>query len=99
MNIMFTLYCGVSRIWTRSLRSSVSTPQYLHLLFFCFDWWVSAAPGGNFAVFIHCCTFMLYLYVVVLLRDESHSNLLLFAFIGQEFRLYSMYVVFLSFLL
>ena len=32
--------------------------------FLCFAWWVSAALGGNFAVFIRCYTYMLYLYVV-----------------------------------
>ena len=89
MNIIFPLHSGVGRIWARSLRPSVGIPQYLFLLFFCIAGWVSAALGGNFAVFIRCCTYMLYLNVVVLLRDESHRNLLSFAFTGQEFCLCS----------
>ena len=59
----------------------------------------SAALGGNFAVFISCCKYVLYLYVVVLLQDVSDSNSLSFAFTGQEFRLFSMYAVFLFLLL
>ena len=39
---------------------------------------------------------MLYLYVLVLLQDESHISFQSFAFTGQEFRLFSMYAVFLS---
>ena len=52
--------------------------------FLCFAGWVVTALGGNFAVFTRCCTYKLYFYVVVLFRDESHSNSLLFAFTGLE---------------
>ena len=57
MYIMFPLHCGVDLIWTRSLRRSAGTPQFLSLLF-------SVFLGGSVQ---HWEVISQYLYVVVLI--------------------------------
>ena len=96
MNLKFPLHCGVGRIMATFTAAICNYTAVFAFTSLCFAGWVSAALGSNFAVFKRCCTYIIYLYVVVLLQDESHSNSLSFAFTGQEFRLYSVYAVFLS---
>ena len=54
--------------------------------------WVGQGSTGRSFRGIHMFE---YLYVIVFLRDESHSNTLLFAFTGEDLRHYSMYTLFI----
>ena len=67
--------------------------------FLCVAGWFSAARVCHLSVTIHYYTCKIFLYVVVLLQDESLSITLSFAFTGREVRLSPVYAMILSVLL